>query len=61
MTTGTEIVIIKMKLEDYIKEVIKDSKDQCTATIEFDLILDDNCEVNSDGKQEVHFKIIQIK
>jgi len=50
-----------MKLQDYLKKVLNEAKEQCTARLEFDLILDDKCEVNEEGHQKVHFEIMQIK
>lgn len=50
-----------MKLQEYIKKVLEDAKKQCTAKIEFDLILDDKCEVNKKGRQQVHFEVMQLK
>jgi len=50
-----------MKLQDYLKKVLDEAEKQITARIEFDLILDDKCEVNKNGCQRVHFEVMQIK
>ena len=50
-----------MKLSDYIKKTIDAAKELCTVEIEFNIRLNDKCEVDEKGSQRIHFKIYSLK
>lgn len=50
-----------MKIKEFVKKVVEDMKEQMTMRLEFDLELDENCNVVDGGNQRVHVEVIQLK
>ena len=46
-----------MKLSEFMEKILKEANARFTVAIEFDLTLNDKCEIDKNGGQKVNFEV----